>query len=368
MFDPFPFKNPPWLKDFITPYAERLDLPSLPDHIHEILFAAILYQLTLTVFSPVLSTAIFGRRYRKLSPKNRLNWDVHVVSFVQSTLVCTLAIYVTLKDKEREAMGFQERVYGYTGALGLVQAFGCGYFLWDLYVCARYVTLFGPGMLAHAVAALAVYTLGFRPFINWYATSFILYELSSPFLNIHWFCDKLDLTGSTLQLVNGICLLISFAGCRLIYGTYMSVSMWSDVYKAHQLTQSLPHKSPLAISPFALNATTSFDNPLEALEVVQYARATPHIPTLIVGAFALSNATMHILNWYWYGKMISALRKRFDPPLGTRTKDEKEGDKHIEVSRGVDATGHKLLEIDATELRKRVPLERLHTGELPPPN
>ena len=34
--------------------------------------------------------------------------------------------------------------------------------------------------------------------------------------------DKLGMTGSTAQLVNGIMLLTSFFGCRLIYGTYSS--------------------------------------------------------------------------------------------------------------------------------------------------
>ena len=42
-----------------------------------------------------------------------------------------------------------------------------------------------------------------RPFVNYYAPTFILYELSSPFLNIHWFCDKLNMTGSKIQLYNG---------------------------------------------------------------------------------------------------------------------------------------------------------------------
>jgi TLC domain-containing protein len=161
MFDPFPFQNPPWLKSFITPYAERFNLPALPLHVHEVLFAAISYQLILTVFSPVLSSVFFGQKYHKLTPRNRFNWDVHVVSFVQSIVVCGLALYVSYKDEERNAMHWQERIYGYTGALGLVQAFACGYFVWDLYVCIRYYSLFGAGMLAHAIAALLVYSLGF---------------------------------------------------------------------------------------------------------------------------------------------------------------------------------------------------------------
>jgi hypothetical protein len=164
MFDPFPLRSPPWLRQLVTPLAEYTNLPALPLHIHEILFTALLYQVTLTTISPALSSFLFGQKYLKLSTRNRFNWDVHVVSLVQSILVCFIALYVAYNDKERNAMNWQERVYGYTGALGLVQGFACGYFIWDFYVCTRYFSMFGPGMLAHAVAALNVYIFGFvRP-------------------------------------------------------------------------------------------------------------------------------------------------------------------------------------------------------------
>ena len=58
-------------------------------------------------------------------------------------------------------MDWAERVAGYTGGGGLVQGFATGYFLWDLFVCARNVSVFGWGLLAHAVAALVVFSLGF---------------------------------------------------------------------------------------------------------------------------------------------------------------------------------------------------------------
>jgi len=58
-------------------------------------------------------------------------------------------------------MGWEERVWGYTGADGMIQAFAAGYFLWDLCVCAGNVGVFGFGLLAHAMAALVVFSLGF---------------------------------------------------------------------------------------------------------------------------------------------------------------------------------------------------------------
>lgn len=64
-------------------------------------------------------------------------------------------------DKERESMTIGERVYGCTGALGLIQAFAAGYFLYDLIVSTVYIKMFGIGMLFHAISALWVFSFGF---------------------------------------------------------------------------------------------------------------------------------------------------------------------------------------------------------------
>lgn len=58
-------------------------------------------------------------------------------------------------------MGPKERVWGYTGATGLVQGFSAGYFLWDLVISAENLDVLGPGSLMHAASALAVSLLGF---------------------------------------------------------------------------------------------------------------------------------------------------------------------------------------------------------------
>lgn len=64
-------------------------------------------------------------------------------------------------DEERKNMDWRGRVYGYTGAGGMLQGFAAGYFLWDLCVCITNVSVFGPGLLAHAIAALTVFSFGF---------------------------------------------------------------------------------------------------------------------------------------------------------------------------------------------------------------
>ncbi len=266
MLDPLP-PPPPWLVNAVKPYSEALYLPSLPYHIHEVVGAFVLYQTTQSIISPLLSNYLFPNTYSKLNRRTRINWDVHVVSLLQSLVINTAALWVMFTDQERKDMNNSsvERVYGYTGASGLIQALATGYFAWDLVVSARYLNVFGPGILAHAVTALCVFALGFvsipgtsailntetnpflqRPFCNYYGPVFILYELSTPFLNVHWFCDKLNMTGGKLQWYNGMLLLSVFFGCRLVWGTYNSLRVYQDVWHTMHLELAIRTRAPRA--------------------------------------------------------------------------------------------------------------------------
>jgi TLC domain len=160
MLDPF-FPPPPWLQDLVTPWAASLKLYSLPYHIHEVILAFGFYQLIHSYVSPWLSRRLFPRQYLQLPKRTQLNWDIHVVSLVQSVLVNVVALWVMFADRERSAMTIDERVHGYTGAGGLVQALATGYFIYDLIVSIAHIKLFGIGMLFHAISALCVFSLGF---------------------------------------------------------------------------------------------------------------------------------------------------------------------------------------------------------------
>lgn len=162
MLDPLP-PPPSWLQNIVTPAAEYLQLSSLPYHIHEVVFAYTLYQTIESVVSPQLSAALFPNIYPKLNRRTRINWDVHVVSLVQSCLINALALWVMFNDEERREMNSSpvERIYGYTSASGLIQAFATGYFIWDLIVSTRNFSIFGIGIWFHAVSALSVFTFGF---------------------------------------------------------------------------------------------------------------------------------------------------------------------------------------------------------------
>ncbi|EQK99039.1 hypothetical protein G6O67_002320 [Ophiocordyceps sinensis] len=294
MKDPFFIAPIPWVVQWAQPWCDRLQLPTLPLHIHEIVAAALLYSVVFYPLSPLLSNLLVPGHYAKLPRKKRLNWDAHVVSMIQSTLINVLALWIMLVDDDRRDMDQEERIWGYTGAAGMIQALAAGYFVWDLIVTSRNLDVFGLGTLAHAIAALLVYCLGFRPFVNYYGCIFILWELSTPFLNLHWFMDKLDMTGSRAQLYNGLMLLFSFFSCRLVYGTYQSVRVFRDIWAA---VNNHPSSGP------------------QDSAVMAFVTVKSTVPLWLATLYLASNLTLNSLNFYWFVMMIRAVRKRFEPGL-----------------------------------------------------
>lgn len=349
MLDPIP-PPPLFLAKLVTPIADALALPTLPLHAHEIILAFTVYHLINTRVSPRLSSYLFPHIYPALPAKTKINWDVHVVSLFQSCTINILALWVMYHDHERSEMGWRGRIWGYTGAGGMIQGFAAGYFVWDLMVTVMNVQAFGWGMLAHAISALIVFSLGFRPFVNYYGPTFILYELSSPFLNFHWFFDKLHMTGSRAQLINGLVLLATFFLCRLVWGTYQSVRVYQDVWAALQAPGPLASKLPL--TPDA--ATRPADDPTS--EIMRYA-GKQFVPLWLAITYLGSNLVLNTLNFYWFGKMIETVRKRFRKPekgRGAVANGKVNANANGALVDNIGkATGRRVVELDQTDVRQR---------------
>jgi hypothetical protein len=136
----------------LTPFCDALGFKALPAHLHVILGAAAFYQLCF-LLSPLLSHSVPA--YQALDRRSKINWDIHVVSMIQSIAICWLA-YLALGDPKLLA----DRVFGYSAFAGDVAGLAVGYFVWDSYVSIRYVKLFGIGFALHGLASLAVFTFG----------------------------------------------------------------------------------------------------------------------------------------------------------------------------------------------------------------
>ena len=163
---------------------------------------------------------------------------------------------------------------------------GCGV---GVGVCESVVSLLSFLVLLRwwYVGSMADDSTGFkRPFLNYYGLNFVLYELSTPFLNIHWFLDKCRMTGSRFQLVNGIALIASFGASRLVWGSYQTVNMYRDVWRALQTPGELP------------------------------------VPPWLALAYLVANTMLSGLNFWWFSRMIVTVRKRFEKPREKVNKKE----------------------------------------------
>lgn len=118
------------------------------------------------------------------------------------------------------------------------------------------------------------------------------------------------MTGSKAQLYNGITLLFTFAGCRLVYGTMQSAFVYYDMWRA------IRH-SPDAGYAAAAKSNSTLSDPDN--NVMAFAKDAAPIPLWLAALYVASNVTLNTLNWHWFFKMIAAVRKRFEP-----AKEEKE--------------------------------------------
>jgi hypothetical protein len=144
--------------------ANALKLRTLPYHADQILISASIYQSLFSTISPIVSRNLFPTTYPKFPAKTRANWDSRVVGIAQAVFICSKALTVILTDPSRQNSTVQSRLWGYSAATGTVQAYAAGYFLWDIYVSARYWRLFGPTAFVHAVSAFTITMLGFVSF------------------------------------------------------------------------------------------------------------------------------------------------------------------------------------------------------------
>lgn len=303
MIDPLP-QPPALIRSLTQPIADALSLKTLPLHGHEVLLSFTAYYLMENFLAPRFSAQFFATTYTSLPPRTKINWNIRVVSTIQAIFICGLAFWTILADKERENMNLEERVWGYTGALGMTQAFAAGYFIWDVKISATNVGILGWGSLAHAVSALLITSLGFRPFANYYGVAFVLYAMSTPFLNLHWYLDKCNMTGGNAQLVNGVALLASFFGSRLVWGTYQSVMVYQDILAILQ-----PN-----VGEGLGSSTRTGDS-----GVMRFSDGKV-LPLWLAYTYLGSNTLLTVLNFYWFGRMVETVTKRFRSPHNKKAK------------------------------------------------
>ncbi|WVQ83345.1 hypothetical protein IAT38_005484 [Cryptococcus sp. DSM 104549] len=199
-------------------------LPLLIPHL-PILILTTLGCYGLQALSHVVAPRVVAR-YEEFDRKTRIGWASHVVSTVHALTIIPLAIQ-SAKSEILKA----DPLFGYDPWVGEVVAFTAGYFVWDTIDSYLHST---PGFVLHGAACLMVFLFSFRPFLAGFGAPFVLWELSTPFLNVHWFMDKAGWAERypKFALGNSLMFMLVFFLVRIVYGAVYSVGflqvMWDE--------------------------------------------------------------------------------------------------------------------------------------------
>jgi hypothetical protein len=270
-YDPLGKYGFPFLNAEVAQFSVKYGYRALPFHFHEVLLSLASYNLIFLLSQLILPRV--WKTYTAMSPRTQLNFCIHVVSMVQCIVIMVLS-YPLFDDQTLS----KDRVGGYTPYCGFVCAMALGYFIWDSYICLRHIRLFGPGFVLHGLGSFFVFLQSMRPYVMYYTPIFLLFEASTPFVNIHWFATHLPegTVPQWVQAINAVFLLITFFAARLVWGIYQAYRLFSDV--------------------FGDNLT--FDYP-----------AWVHYCTLV------SNVSLTLLNMFWFRKMIKLAVRRIRAAL-----------------------------------------------------
>lgn len=242
-----------------------LGLTKLPTHLSTLGITFVFFTVVHQVLAPLASEKWFPVAYGSKGKRAKNNWSMHVVSQVHTAIIVPMSLWSLAREAEDRA---RDKAFGWDDDMGFVLAVACGYFLWDtIDAVVNFVDL---GFVVHGTACLFIYLMSFTPFMAYYGIRCLLWEISTVLLNNHWFLDKTGRTGSTTQLLNGVFLISAFFGVRIVYGGILSYDF------------------------------------LRTLGQVR-----DQVPVAYVLVHGLGNIVLQGLNWFWFYKMIDALRRRF---------------------------------------------------------
>ncbi|SCW03745.1 LAFE_0G17282g1_1 [Lachancea fermentati] len=228
-------------------------------HLHEIVGSFVFYQFIIFRWlAPKANKLIFGRHYSSIKDEEtKLNFDIHAVSMVQSVVSLVLTWKILFLPFSLNVATYQDPF------TSMVSSLTIGYFLWDLYVCLKYFSMFGIGFLGHACGSLYVFTISLRPFCQPWIGKFLIFEASTPFVNINWYISQLSRTSSKpvvptwFNMANGLLLMLVFFLVRIVWGFAAIVILCYQLWVWRAI---IPNWLPFTLVPlnFGMDALNVF--------------------------------------------------------------------------------------------------------------
>lgn len=252
----------PWVDANVAPlFPESWQgSPLITTNLHSILFSLTLYTVMFQLGKLFLLVPYINKTLIK--PKDRVDVPIKTVSFIQSVIICILGIPV-FGNKYLA----KDHIFATTPYSNFYTSMALGYFIWDALICLYYVQYGGIGFVMHGVVSTLVFGIAIHyQFIQYYSAIFLLFECSTPFLNIRWVGLKLKVLSDSVELINNIILILIFFFIRILWGWYQVVRLAIDYW---------------------------------------YAKDDPRFTVFGAIVILTCNAVLDILNVYWFSKMMT---------------------------------------------------------------
>ncbi|KAJ1852366.1 hypothetical protein LPJ57_007669 [Coemansia sp. RSA 486] len=261
-------------------FFNTIGLPRLAPYWPRVFASAAIFELIFRLGQAV-TPVVFPSTWNRLNKIERYKWCVRLASIAHACYMVTNSLVIIANSKLRS-----NPLYGYDAVAESAYSITVGYFLWDIIDTYKNIQIAGLGFMAHAIMSFGVYLLSFTPFLQYYGACFMMFEVSTIFLNVHLFLEDLGLQDAILYFINGMALVSSFFFARIVYGTILSINVWRGIAN-----------SEIPINP------------------------------LITGFIKLANLTLMGLSYYWFSVIImTAKRNALDADL-IRALDEMDGPK-----------------------------------------
>jgi hypothetical protein len=221
-------------------YAEYLST-TLPRIAASALFFTIVYVVGESLSKRLSST------YAHLPRTSQIDWSTRVASMIHACIVLPLSIYGLYFEGELP----KDVIFKTSYVSSLVTAISGGYFVWDLMICIKHLSIIGYGFLLHAVYCGIVFLgVQFPPMLHYFALTYLLYEATTVFMNPFVMMEMLKThptkkrgdTFHKVQFYISVCFALLFLVIRMIGGNYYLYLLWevpsarlSEMTEYHQI-------------------------------------------------------------------------------------------------------------------------------------
>lgn len=199
--------------------------PHVVSALPAVFIVAVLYWIIYFASKP-LCFFLAPSYFRSLEAKHHVEAYIRIPSWVNCAVVVSASLYELFLNPVLT----QNRVFGSTFASRSLMIAAAGYFFFDLTFCAYKWQ--GPGFTFHAIVCVTVYTLALLPFVQFYGCVFLLFEISTIFLNAAWYARYVFKVPASSLVANAINIFFAFSFfvVRIVFGNYQSYRFYQDMW------------------------------------------------------------------------------------------------------------------------------------------